>query len=241
MENLLPMIQFEALFRVSYGLYIVSSGDDKIRNGFISNTVFQVTAEPPKFAVCCNKDNYTAEIIKKTGAFTVSVLKKDVDTKLIGRFGYQSGKNTDKFKGTDFITRKTGAPIVMNDSIAWLECNVKDTFDVGTHLLFIGELVNSEIIDENAEPVTYEYYRRVKKGIAPRNAPTYIDKSKLEGIRSMSGNNRYRCPECGYIYDPVKGDPDSGIEPGTPFEDLPEEWVCPVCGTVKVDFIKLDN
>ena len=86
------MIDFEALFKISYGLYIVSSGDDQIQNGFISNSVFQVTAEPPQFAACCNKENHTADIIKETGKYSISILKQEADIKLIGKFGYKSGK-----------------------------------------------------------------------------------------------------------------------------------------------------
>lgn len=235
------MIDFEALFKVSYGLYIVSSGNKEIRNGFISNTVFQVTAEPPKFAACCSKDNYTAEIIQKTGAFSVSILNQDTNSQLIGKFGYKSGRDTNKFEGTDFITRETGVPIVLNDTIAWLECEVKDTLDVGTHLLFIGEVIQSEILDKEAEPLTYDWYRKVKKGMAPKNAPTYVDKSKLEQKETKDSKVLYRCPACGYIYDPDKGDPTSGIEPGTSFEDLPDNWLCPLCGTEKGDFVEMKN
>lgn len=235
------MINFEALFKVSYGLYLVSSGDEKIQNGFISNTVFQVTSEPPQFATCCNKDNYTAEIIKKTGCFSVSILKQEADSKLIGKFGFKSGRDSNKFEGTTFIIGETGAPIVLDDTIAWMEFKVKDTVDVGTHLTFIGELVNSEVVDISGQALTYEYYRETKKGFAPKNAPTYIDKSKLKKKETKVNADRYVCPACGYIYDPEKGDPDSGIKPGTAFEDIPDDWLCPICGTEKEDFIKMDT
>src|ERR1035437_9882448 len=93
------MINFETLFRISYGLYIVSSGDKNRGNGFISNTVFQVTSEPPKFAICCNKDNYTAEFIIRTGTFSVSVLHTAASPDLFGRFGYKTGKDFNKLEG----------------------------------------------------------------------------------------------------------------------------------------------
>ncbi|MBN1953159.1 MAG: flavin reductase [Bacteroidales bacterium] len=235
------MINFEALFKVSYGLYIVSTGDETVKNGFISNSVFQVTADPPQFAACCNKDNYTAELIKKAGSFSISILKQDADTKLIGKFGYKSGRDIQKFDGTEFSTGKTGVPVVTEDTVAWIECRLTNTFDVGTHLIFIGEVVQTEITDNTAEPLTYAWYRNVKKGLAPKNAPTYIDKSKLEQKKEDTSLPKYRCPACGYIYDPAKGDPDSGIKPGTAFEDLPDDWVCPLCGTEKDDFVKLEN
>ncbi len=231
------MINFEAFFKVSYGLYIVSSGDKKEGNGFISNSVFQVTAEPPKFAACCNKDNLTADIIKKTKAFAISVLHQDADAKLIGKFGYKSGHDINKMKGTNFVEGIEGIPVVQDDAIATFECKLVDTFDVGTHYIFIGEVVHSEVLD-NKEPMTYAHYRNVKRGVAPKNAPTYVDKSNLVKKGADEGD-KYKCSACGHIYDEAKGDPDHGIKPGTKFEDIPDDWVCPVCGTEKEDFYKI--
>jgi flavin reductase (DIM6/NTAB) family NADH-FMN oxidoreductase RutF/rubredoxin len=233
------MINFEALFKISYGLYIVSSGTKDKKNGFISNSVFQVTSEPAQFAACCNKNNFTADIIKTTGVFSVSVLKQEASKDIIGKFGYKTGKDIDKFEGVKYKSGATGCPIVLDEAIAFLECKVKQTVDAGTHLIFIGELIDAQVLDETSESLTYSYYRNVKKGFAPKNAPTYIDKSKLIKESVKVKKTRYQCSACGYIYDPEKGDPDSGILPGTPFEEIPEDWKCPVCGTEKSDFIKL--
>ena len=148
------MITIEALFKISYGLYIVSSGDKDHGNGFISNTVFQVTAEPARFAACCNKNNYTVEFITRTGAFSVSVLHQEASPDLFGRFGYKSGKDFDKLAGIHVKYGETGVPIVLNDSIAYLECKVVQTVDVGTHFMFIGELMHAEILDDAKEPLT---------------------------------------------------------------------------------------
>ena len=126
---------------------------------------------------------------------------------------------------------ETGVPIVLNDAIAFLEFKVVETIDVGTHLMFIGELVQSVVLDENAEPLTYLHYRKVKKGVAPKNAPTYIDKSKLEKASDGETYAKYECPACGYIYDDEKED--------IKFDDLPDDWECPVCGEEKSEFIKL--
>jgi flavin reductase (DIM6/NTAB) family NADH-FMN oxidoreductase RutF/rubredoxin len=235
------MINFEAFFKISYGLYIVSAGDESTRNGFISNSVFQVTAEPPQFAACCNKENFTAELIRKYGSFSISVLSQEAKTDLIATFGYKSGKTVDKFKGVDYKSGLKGTPVLIEDAIATIECKLIQTFDVGTHFIFIGEVIASQILDESAEPMTYTYYREVKKGFAPKNAPTYIDKSKLIKKEKTATAAKYQCPVCGYIYDPVKGDPDSGIKPGTAFEELPDDWICPICGTEKEDFIKMEN
>ena len=173
------MINFESLFKISYGIYIVSSGDSSHGSGYISNTFFQVTAEPPCFAASCNKDNYTAELIKKTGFFSVSVLHQNTAADIIGKFGYRSGRDFNKMEGCSLRYGESGVPIVMDDCIAYMECRVIQSFDVGTHLIFIGELIQADIIDDSKEVLTYQHYRQVKKGFAPKNAPTYVDKSKL--------------------------------------------------------------
>ncbi len=233
------MINYEALFKVSYGLYIVCSGDRNQGNGFVSNTVFQVTATPARFASCCNKDNYTAAFIEKTGAFSVSVLHRDTPAEVFGRFGYKSGRDIDKLDGMNIRYGETGVPILLDETIAFLECKLVQTHDVGTHWLFIGELVQSDILDDNMEPLTYLHYREDKKGLAPKNAPTYVDKSLLEKKEAASEFKKFRCTACGYVYDEEAGDPSNGIDPGTPFADLSDDWVCPVCGTEKEDFIEL--
>jgi len=225
------MINIEALFRISYGLYIVSSGDKNRGNGFISNTVFQVTSEPAKFAACCNKNNYTAEVIQKSGAFSVSVLHENTSSDIFGRFGYQSGKDLDKMAGMEVRYGDTGVPIVISGSFAFLELRLVQTVDVGTHYLFIGELVNAEILDDNREPMTYLYYRRIRKAASPKNAPTYIDQSKLEISKAGPVPKKFKCLVCGYIYD-------EAIE-NLKFKDLPDDWVCPVCGSEKSEFIEI--
>lgn len=174
------MINYEAFFRVSYGLYIVSAGDKTVRNGFISNSVFQVTAEPPQFAVCCNKENYSAGIIRNSGFFSISVLDREADPRLIGKFGYKSGKDISKFENVQYKTGESGVPIVLEDTVAWIECELKEIFDVGTHLIFTGEVLHSEVLDVGAEVLTYSYYKDHRKGLAPKNAPTYVAYSKLK-------------------------------------------------------------
>jgi flavin reductase (DIM6/NTAB) family NADH-FMN oxidoreductase RutF/rubredoxin len=223
------MIDFTALFKISYGLYVVCSGDRTRGNGFISNTVFQVTAEPAKFAACCNKDNYTAEFIRKHQSFSVSVLPVTASSELFGRFGYRSGRDFDKLEGMQVIYGETGTPVVLNESIAWLEFRLVDTVDAGTHLIFIGELVNAAVLDDSADPMTYQYYRQIKKGLSPKNAPTYIDHAKLEKKEVDPDLKKYVCPLCHYTYD-------EAVEK-VKFSDLPEDWICPICGCEKSDFI----
>ena len=225
------MINFEALFKISYGLYVVSAGNKDKGNGFISNTVFQVTNEPVKFATCCSKNNFTTNLIREAGAFTVSVLQKDASSGIIEKFGYKSGKDIDKMKDIQIKYGETAAPIVLNECIAYLECKLVETFDVGTHLLFIGELVHAEILNNKAEPLTYSYYRETKKGVAPKNAPTYIDKSKSEVKAPNPSSKKYQCSVCGYVYDEAEEDEE--------FDDLPDDWVCPLCGAGKEDFFEI--
>ncbi|HVN58671.1 MAG TPA: flavin reductase [Bacteroidales bacterium] len=227
------MVDPGAFYKISYGLYIVSSGDRDKGNGFISNTVFQVTSEPAKFAACCNKENYTSEFIIRTAAFSVSVLDRDASSDLISRFGYRSGKEINKMDGLDLSYGVTGVPIVLNDSIAWLELSVEDIIDAGTHNIFIGRLVSSSVIDGEKEPLTYSYYRQVKKGIAPKNAPTYIDPGKYIKSSGEGLYKQYRCPICGYIYDERTE--------GKRFSDLPSDWICPVCGCEKSEFVETNQ
>ena len=231
-------MNIEAFYKISYGLYAVCSKSGSKLNGYISNTVFQVTSEPAQFALSCSKNNFTTSIISESKAFSISVLEKETGPNIIGTFGYRSGKDTDKFKDIKFKTGKTGSPILIDNVIAWFECRVVASHDVGSHILFIGELIDSELCMPGKEPLTYAYYRDIKKGKAPKNAPTYIDDIKGKPMPGKKAEKFY-CPACGYVYDPAIGDPDSGIAPGTSFEDIPDSWICPTCGTEKADFVKV--
>ena len=164
----------EAFYKLTYGLYIVSSANNEKKNGFVSNAVFQVTSNPPQIAVVCNKDNFTSHLIEESKSFSISVLRKDPNPKLFGLFGFKSGSNVDKFENVKHISAKTGAPIVIEESIAWFDCKVNKVVDVGTHNIFIADIEDSALLDKDAEPFLYSYYRTVKKGKAPKNAPTFI-------------------------------------------------------------------
>lgn len=232
----------EAFFKISYGLYIVSSGNEKAKSGYIANTAFQVTASPPQIAIACNKDNYTSSLIDENKAFSISILKQEATPGIIGLFGYKSGKDNDKFSDTNFITGTTGVPIVTDESIAWFECKVVNKLDVGSHFIYVGEIIGNDLLIPDGNPLTYDYYRNVKKGKAPKNAPTYIAPEKTEKTVSNEDlGSKYQCLVCDHIYDPVVGDPDGGIEPGTPFQDIPEDWVCPICGAAKSDFDVMED
>jgi len=132
-----------AFYKLSYGLYVITSGEGGKFNGQIANTVFQVTSEPPTVAVSINKANYTHEFIQvRTG--------------------------------------KTGVPIVTDHTVAFMEAEVIGEMDCGTHTLFLGKVVECDILDAAAEPMTYAYYHEIKGGKSPKNAPTYQMKESRE-------------------------------------------------------------
>ncbi|GAT64331.1 flavin reductase [Paludibacter jiangxiensis] len=222
------MINFDALFKISYGLYVVCSGNKEHGNGFICNTVMQVTADPVQLAVCCNKNNYTAEFIAHSGVLSISVLPENVSSELIGTFGYQSGRDKDKLQGFDVSYGIDNVPVLLSETVATIEGKVKQTIDVGTHLIYICEIIEATLLS-NSNPITYDYYRKIKKGVSPKNAPTYVDETKQHTDETTS--EKYRCLICGYIYDNAEND--------TPFEQLPEDWECPVCRAAKAMFEKM--
>jgi len=166
-------MDIHTLFKLSYGMYIVSSKKEGTFNGQIANTVFQVTAEPPTIAVSINKKNLTHQFIQESKVFTVSILERDVPMELIGRFGFKSGKEVEKFKGINYKLGITGAPVVIQNCLGYLECEVANSINVGTHTIFIGKVAEAEVL-KDGEPMTYAYYHKIKGGRSPKNAPTYI-------------------------------------------------------------------
>ena len=228
-------MNLQALYRLSYGMYVVCSKKNDKFNGQISNTVIQVCSEPPIIAMALNKQNLTNEYVSASKVFTALVLSEQTPLSFIGNFGFKSGRDVDKFKDVNYKMGETGAPIVLDNTLAYLEAKVISQMDVSTHTIFVGEVVAAEVIKEG-EPMTYAYYHLVKRGTTPKTAPTYIEEKK-EATAKMS---KYKCQVCGYIYNPELGDPDGHIKPGTPWEKLPDDWVCPVCGATKDKFDKID-
>jgi ferric-chelate reductase [NAD(P)H] len=134
------------LHKIGYGMYIVTSKNGDKVNGQVANTLFQVTSEPPTVGVSINKQNLTHEFIEKSKVFAVSVLSTEAPLKLIGQFGFKSGRDTDKFAGVEIKTGKTGAPIVLDNALAYFEAEVVKSLDAGTHTLFLGKVVDAEIL-----------------------------------------------------------------------------------------------
>jgi flavin reductase (DIM6/NTAB) family NADH-FMN oxidoreductase RutF/rubredoxin len=234
------MLDLVTLFKLSYGMCILSSKEDDKLDGCIVNTVFQLTPEPPIVAVSVNKQCLTHQFISKSKVFAVSILSEAAPIPFIGRFGFRSGRDINKFEQVRFRTGATGAPIVLDNTVAFLEAQLTHSIDVGSHTLFIGSVVSCETLDDNAYPMTYAYYRDVKHGRTPKSAATYLE-DKPGPDKEEKKMKKYRCIMCSYIYDPATGDPDNGVKPGTSFENLPDGWVCPDCGAGKDQFEPVED
>lgn len=157
---------------LSYGLYIVTSRNSDRRNGQIINTAIQVTSEPARVAVIVNKKNFTHELISKSGIFSVSVLEEATPLTFIGPFGFKSGRDIDKFANVQIKTGITGVPLVIEHALSVMEAKVIDQIDLGSHTIFVGEVLSSEVLKEG-RPLTYQYYHEHLKGKSPPNAPTF--------------------------------------------------------------------
>ncbi|MBQ8027176.1 MAG: flavin reductase [Clostridia bacterium] len=180
-----------ALFKLSYGLFVLTSSDTDKNNGCIINTCMQITDNPKQICVCVNKANYSAELISKTGIFTISILTTDTPFSVFERFGFQSGRNTDKFEGFDSYTlADNGLPYLTKYCNAFISAKVTQEIDCGSHLMFIAEV--TEAVKFSDEPsVTYEYYFA---NIKPKpQAP------KKKG---------FVCKICGYVHEAEELPPD---------------------------------
>jgi rubredoxin/flavin reductase (DIM6/NTAB) family NADH-FMN oxidoreductase RutF len=224
------------LHNISYGMFIVSSFKDRAYNGQIANTVFQITNDPITVAVSINKSNLTHDYIAASGIFSVSILMEEAPPAFIGTFGFKSGRAVEKFKNIKYKVLPSGCPVVIDHTIGYFEARVCKQFDCGSHTLFLGEMTAGEVV-QAGKPMTYDYYHQVKRGTTPQSAPTFIKEESQK--KEEPAMQKYRCTICNYVYDPAIGDPDGGIAAGTPFEKIPDSWVCPVCGAAKADFEKV--
>jgi flavin reductase (DIM6/NTAB) family NADH-FMN oxidoreductase RutF len=161
-----------AFFTMSYGLYVVSSEADGLKAGCIINTATQVTAEPPRMMVAVHKDNVTAGVIAKAGKFAVTAIDKTADMPYIGNFGFRSSNTFDKFEKYGEERTGNGCPYSPQHICAVFSCDLVETVDVGTHYLFIGDVVEAERVSDE-EPLTYSYYHSTLKGKTPPKASSY--------------------------------------------------------------------
>ena len=167
-------LDLNALRMLTYGLYVVTSHFDDKLNGLICNAAIQVARNPARIAICINKSELTHEYIMHSGEFAMSILEESTPMTFIGIFGFKSGRDIDKLSRAAFKKGVTGCPIVTENSLAALEAKVSNQVDVGSHTLFIGDLVSAEILKEG-KPLTYAFYHEHLKGKTPEKAPTYLN------------------------------------------------------------------
>ena len=211
---------------LSYGVYVVSTVDNGVKKytGCIANSVMQVTSAPATVAVSINHDNYTNKCIKESGIFAVSILGEKTRPKIIGTLGFRSGRDTDTFAQVSY--EEIGGLPVIDKANGYILCKVENIMEAATHTVFLGTVVDGDILSDEPS-MTYAYNHKVINDKSPKNAPTYIEQA--DGIKATAKRVVYKCTVCGYIY-----------EGETPFEDLPDDYKCPVCGAGKDKFIKLE-
>lgn len=206
-------MDISAFFKLSYGLYIVSSKLNEEKSGCVVNTFQQVTSDPVQVAVTVNKNNYTEQLMEKSGYFHCVVLNQNTEMDIIKRFGFQSGKDIDKFNGIETTFDEVGMPYIKENISSGFTCKIIKQTDVGTHITFVAEVIDAQVYSD--EPVmTYEYYHKVKNGATPKNASNYQEEKK-------SG---WRCTVCGYIYEG---------------EVLSDDYICPLCNAPASAFEKV--
>ena len=197
----------KALYKLSYGLFVLGSKADDKENACITNTCMQITSSPTKVAIAVINTNYTCDLIKQSGVFAVTILDISTPFSLIENFGYQSGRNADKFASVKPEHDINGCSYLKEHASAVLSCKVESSQDLGSHTLFIAEVIEAEVLGDN-EPLTYAYYQA---NIKPKREEAKTDK-KIVG---------WKCKICGYTYEGAA---------------LPEDFTCPWCGHGPEDF-----
>ncbi|MBQ9132935.1 MAG: flavin reductase [Clostridia bacterium] len=198
----------KALFKLSYGLFVLTARDGAKDNGCIINTAVQVTSSPCRISVTVNKQNYTHDMIQRTDAFNLSVLTEEAPMKVFEHFGFQSGKNVNKFTDCESENRTgNGILYIPKYTNAVISCAVVASVDCGTHTMFIADVTETKILS-NVPSVTYRYYF---DHIKPKPQPKTEEKAQ----------KGYVCKICGYVYEG---------------EELPADFVCPICKHGAEDF-----
>ncbi len=205
---------------LSYGVYVIGTLDGDRPTGCTANSVMQITSDPATIAISINHTNYTNSCIAKTGKFSISILGENTQASIIGTFGFQSGKDVNKFESVKYAL-KENMPVV-TDSCAYIVCEVINKMETDTHTVFLGKVTDCDVLKKD-DAMTYSYYHKVIKGKSPKAAPTYLPDEEETTPAVV-----YRCKICGYVYD---GE--------IPFEELPEDYVCPICKHPKSDFVKV--
>lgn len=219
----------KSLFRdITYGMYIVTTKDQKNTNvGCVINTLTQITSEEPTIAISLNHQNYTNQAIKETKKFAISILSEQTKKDVIGTFGYHTSKTLNKFNNHNY-EEINNLPIIKENICGYLTCELITHLDCGTHDLIIAKVLDATK-ETTLPPMTYQYYHTNLKGTSPKNAPTYLTDEPTSN--SSPSSSKYRCQLCGYIYDDTTED--------IPFDSLPDDWICPLCGAPKNMFQKI--
>ena len=192
------------LFKIGYGLYVLTANEGEKDNGCIINTVMQVTSDPVQIATAVNKKNYTNGMIQRTKKFNLSILSLDAKFEIFKHFGYQSGKDVNKFESYEGAKRSPNGVLYITEGVnSFISAYVKNEIDLGTHTLFIAQLVEAQSLN-NKPTMTYDYYQN---NVKPKPQPT--------------AKKGWRCKICGYIYEG---------------ENLPPDFICPICKHGAVDF-----
>lgn len=210
----------KAFRKLSYGVYLLTTADKEGRKaGCIINSAFQVTSSPARVLVSLSHDNDTCRAVKESGRMILSVLGEDVDNEAIAVFGYHSSRNMDKF--ASFVTEEKDGLPYLPIGLADFELAVESSVETESHTLFLTKVIDASVRKEGKE-MTYAYFHAVKKGSSPKNAPTYQEADKKD-----NGKHHFRCRVCSYVYE-------------TEEEELPDGFICPLCGAGKEMFEPID-
>lgn len=201
----------KALYKLTYGLFILTSKQGEKENGCIINTAAQVTSEPNRISIAVNKANFTHDMVLASGKFNVSVLSQDAEFSLFKHFGFQSGRDVDKFADfKDADHAENGIAFITKGTNAYFSAEVEQTIDLGSHTLFIASVTDMKVISD-APSASYDYYQNHIKP-KPQAAP------------AAAGKTIWRCTVCGYEYEG---------------EELPADFICPLCKHPASDFEKV--
>lgn len=163
----------KALYKFSSGLYVVAAANGDEVGACMINTGMQLTSEPLQVQVVINKQNHTESVVRAAGSFSLAMVSVKTDMMFVGRFGFRSSVDYDKFEGIPCEHTSLGDPYTTESTCAMLGCKVVQTLDVGTHTLFVGEVVDAKVLSDDA-PMTYAYYHTVLKGKTPPKASSYV-------------------------------------------------------------------
>lgn len=236
------MIDKSAFHSLSYGMYVIGTAAQGRDFGCVVNTFAQVTSSPLQVSVALNKENATTAAVREAGRFTASCLSEDVTMELIGTFGFHTSTDLDKFAQHASARDAAGMPYVAEQVCSWFSAKVVGELDLGTHVLFIGEVEEAEKVPDSAVPMTYAYYHQVKGGKTPPKASSYLggeeasDKAPAASgsvapaqtvalSADASPKVAWRCTICGHM---------------EYVDELPEDFTCPICGVGKEFFERVE-